>query len=357
MPLPEIYMTIRTAQFRKLAIPVLNLAYHSGLFRLAGRFYAGCGVIFSLHRIVEPGHPVLYPGHMIHADALDRLLLDTESLGWETVGIDEAYRRLSSGNATGRRFACFTCDDGYADNLTVALPVFRRHKAPVCVYAIAGLLERRILHWPAALHELALKAGCIEIPAIGDAPARVLDARTFQQKLTAYRTLDGLCHRYGKSFLPLLQDLFRQHRIDAESITGRDALNVAQLRQLAADPLVTIGAHSVMHERLSQMPEPEVRRELVESRSMLENMLQMEVRHFAYPFGRSDACGPREFALVKQAGFRTAVTTRQGNIFPEHCNYLECLPRRSVPLNRIKTRTVLFGVQTVAENSARFQTN
>lgn len=31
--------------------------------------------------------------------------------------------------------------------------------------------------------------------------------------------------------------------------------------------------------------------------------------------------------MVKQIGFKTAVTTGPWNIFKEHKNYLECLPR------------------------------
>ena len=43
--------------------------------------------------------------------------------------------------------------------------------------------------------------------------------------------------------------------------------------------------------------------------------------HLAYPYGDRLAAGPREFALAKAAGFKTAVTTRPGMIFPESAEY------------------------------------
>ena len=38
----------------------------------------------------------------------------------------------------------------------------------------------------------------------------------------------------------------------------------------------------------------------------------------------------RDFALAKEAGFKTAVTTRRGMLFPAHRRFLTALPR--VPL-------------------------
>ena len=38
----------------------------------------------------------------------------------------------------------------------------------------------------------------------------------------------------------------------------------------------------------------------------------------------------RDFALAKEAGFKTAVTTRRGVLFPAHRRYLTALPRVSL---------------------------
>jgi len=42
------------------------------------------------------------------------------------------------------------------------------------------------------------------------------------------------------------------------------------------------------------------------------------------------SAGPREFALARELGFASAVTTRPGVIFPEHRDHLHALPRLSV---------------------------
>ena len=46
--------------------------------------------------------------------------------------------------------------------------------------------------------------------------------------------------------------------------------------------------------------------------------------------GRMIAAGPREFALARSIGFKTAVTTRPGMIFPESADHLTALQRVSL---------------------------
>ena len=52
--------------------------------------------------------------------------------------------------------------------------------------------------------------------------------------------------------------------------------------------------------------------------------------HLAYPYGDRIAAGPREFRLARAAGFKTAVTTRPGMIFPESAEHLTALQRVSL---------------------------
>ena len=66
------------------------------------------------------------------------------------------------------------------------------------------------------------------------------------------------------------------------------------------------------------------------SRARIEAVLQRPVLHLAYPYGDRIAAGPREFALARAAGFKTAVTTRPGMIFPESADHLTALPRVSL---------------------------
>ncbi len=92
-------------------------------------------------------------------------------------------------------------------------------------------------------------------------------------------------------------------------------------------PLVTIGGHTTTHIALAQATAPEVDKEMRDNRVFLEGIVQAPIQHFAYPFGNVEACGAREAKIAAAAGFRSAVTTRRGTLFPEHRQHLHELPR------------------------------
>lgn len=339
----------------RIATKCLEAADAAGAYNILGRRFAGRGVIFSLHRIVEPASTVLAPGHMVTSVQLDRLLEIVIGSGWDLISIDELPGRLSAPEC--RRFACFTCDDGYLDNLQTGLKVFQKHKAPFTVYLVNDILARQSFDWCPANHELILRSTALSLDGLPGCPAQTFPAGTFEEKLCAYRMLDAACHRHGDAIYPVLKKLYGKASVNLAEVADQTYMNVEQARALSRDPLVTIGAHTITHRRLSLLGEEEMRREVEHGRAVLESALDISVRHFAYPFGRQDACGPREFDAAARAGYTTAVTTRQGNIFEAHASHLNALPRRSVPLTGSQARRILFGVETLVRRSDRVQIN
>jgi peptidoglycan/xylan/chitin deacetylase (PgdA/CDA1 family) len=81
---------------------------------------------------------------------------------------------------------------------------------------------------------------------------------------------------------------------------------------------------------LGKVSEEAVRSELKMSRSAIEARLGLRPQHFAYPVGDPTSAGPREFRIAADLGFKTAVTTRPGVLFPEHAQHLTALPRISL---------------------------
>ncbi|WP_448600355.1 polysaccharide deacetylase family protein, partial [Thermoleptolyngbya sp.] len=87
---------------------------------------------------------------------------------------------------------------------------------------------------------------------------------------------------------------------------GRPGLTWAQLREMAADPLVAIASHSVTHPKnLADLDDHELRWEVTTSKRILEEKLGVSVKHFVYPEGNYDE---RVKAAVRQAGYRSALT-------------------------------------------------
>lgn len=74
-----------------------------------------------------------------------------------------------------------------------------------------------------------------------------------------------------------------------------------------------IGAHTMTHARLTNLSPADARREIFESKKVLEDLIGQPVRHFCYPYGGSN---PLVRDLVQEAGFETATTVEGGYNFP-----------------------------------------
>jgi peptidoglycan/xylan/chitin deacetylase (PgdA/CDA1 family) len=82
----------------------------------------------------------------------------------------------------------------------------------------------------------------------------------------------------------------------------------ASLERLRSDGF-TIGSHAVSHPRLRTLSDGDCRRELVDSRAILEQQLGTAIEHLAYPFGDWDE---RVRAIASDAGYSTATTVEIG---------------------------------------------
>jgi peptidoglycan/xylan/chitin deacetylase (PgdA/CDA1 family) len=271
------------------------------------------------------------------------MLVHLRSRGIDIITLDEAHQRLIERNFS-RRFACFTLDDGYRDNRDYALPVMREFEAPLTVYVTSDFAQGTGRLWWIALEMVIAKAASIEV-MIGNVAAR-LDTSVPAAKRAAFDRL----HDWLRG-LPGEHDIRREigalcarHGVDEGAICRELCMSWDELKPFADDPLVTIGAHSITHCNLAKQTEEIASHEMATSRARIEDVLQRPVVHLAYPYGDKFAAGAREFALAHAAGFKTAVTTRPGMIFPESADHLTALPRVSLNGNYQDTR--IFPVLT-----------
>ena len=84
-----------------------------------------------------------------------------------------------------------------------------------------------------------------------------------------------------------------------------------QLKEIVNSRLVEIGAHTLDHVYLKGESGAVAARQIVESKNELEDMLGINIRTFAYPFGAFDDAA---IQIVKEASFSAAVSVIPGNV-------------------------------------------
>jgi peptidoglycan/xylan/chitin deacetylase (PgdA/CDA1 family) len=318
-------------QFRNTVIRAgLGALYFSGAHVLLRPIFSGVGAIFMLHH-VRPGRTGDFQPNRhleVTPDFLRAMLSHLRTQAIDIISMDEVHQRLLERNFS-RRFACFTLDDGYRDNRDFALPVLREFEAPFTLFVASDFAEGTGHLWWIALEMAIARASAIEL-SMGGTPTRLDTAGAAAKQAAFERLHDWLRTLPEPDMQREVHALCMRHGIDDAAICRDLCMSWEELKSFAADPLVTVGAHSVSHCNLAHQSEGKARQELNSSRTRLERALQRPVLHLAYPYGDRLAAGAREFALARAAGYKTAVTTRPGMIFPESGQHLTALPRVSL---------------------------
>jgi peptidoglycan/xylan/chitin deacetylase (PgdA/CDA1 family) len=276
------------------------------------RALAGVGCIFRMHRVVARKSDSAARHLTITAGFLDEALGFMRDAGVEFISLSALGERLASGGSFERPAVCLTFDDGYRDNLTLALPILRKHQAPATIFTPSGAPDRNMDVWFLRLENAIMARDEIRLDAPGLPP--VLRTDTAGRKSRAYELVSSFVHRNIDANKSLIARLSPHGQISDEALAADFFATWDELRELADDPLVTIGCHTVSHPVLRNLSEREAFFEMTAGRDRLSAELNRPVKLFSYPYGGRAEIGRREIRLAERAGFDLAVTTYDGNI-------------------------------------------
>lgn len=310
----------------------LESLYVSGAHHWLRPLVGGVGAILALHH-VRPARPDAFQPNRffeVTPEFLERLLRRLARSRIDVVSLDEMHRRYIEGDFR-RRFVCLTFDDGYSDFLRWAYPLLRKYGMPFAMFVATSFPDRLGELWWVALE--AVIARNSRIGMVVNGVDQYFECRTVRQKRELYAAVYGYLRsmKTEEELRHALRDLCACYSVDIVSFCRELCMGWQELVDLAADPLCTIGAHTVKHMMLRKVPnDATVRAEMEMSRAVLEAALGKRPEHVAFPVGDAASAGPREFRIAAELGFKTALTTRPGVLFKAHRDYLTALPRISV---------------------------
>lgn len=330
-----------------------KLFYNLRLYKILKPIYGGIGTIFTLHRILPiENKKIKLEKHLsISPQQLEYCIKWLRKKDYAFVSIDDVYDILK-GNKPNQRFVCFTFDDGYIDNLTYAYPIFKKYNIPFTLYITTGFPDRTAIMWWYLLEELLLSHDKINFKIKGKEFSYQCVGHS--EKVHVFAEIRHLIMNSNKDeYFNSLKQIFEPYHLDLYTKTKQKALSWDQIAELSCDSNVTIGAHTVNHLILNKLTPLEVKQEVLESKNKIETIINKKVEHFSYPFGSKNQIGQREFALIKELDFKTAVTTNESNVFKEYFNYLEQLPRVGIfefMLNDQDLNRMVCGVNYALKN-------
>ncbi|MEO0438289.1 MAG: polysaccharide deacetylase family protein [Pseudomonadota bacterium] len=227
--------------------------------------WAGRSLIAGKTKDVDYIHPRILMYHMVREPVagatFNKLRVKPEQFeaqvrwlaneGWYFATMEELAERChpsTSATPLPKKSVVLTFDDGYEDNLVNADPILERYGARATLYLVSDRFDRDWSTYKKAHHD---SGELLREPKLSD------------------------------------------KQIDTMVRSGRWEL----------------GGHTVTHANLKAIDDQQRQREIKDQRGVLQERFGQAISSFAYPFG---IYGSEDVSLVREAGYRTAVTTEEG---------------------------------------------
>lgn len=282
---------------------------------LAKASRTACGL---LHRVTSPRLSILI-FHRVHARADTILPSEPDATRFALLMrfVARSFRVMTLGEAASRlaneelppRALVVTFDDGYADNVEVALPILQRYGVPASFFISTGFLDGGRM-WNDSVIEIIRACAADE-----------LDLESFG---IGRRSLSGAVERRSVigELLSRIKYLALAERDEAivrlQRLAGvRDLPNGLMMRSEQVRQLqragMEIGAHTAHHPILTTLAPADAEREISSGRQRLEEIIDTPVDVFAYPNGKPVRdYDQTHVAILRRLGFRAAVSTAPG---------------------------------------------
>jgi peptidoglycan/xylan/chitin deacetylase (PgdA/CDA1 family) len=298
----------------------------------------GRGAIFTLHHVRPRPMNAFQPNDIldITPEFLETAIVTLKKDDYRFVRLDEIGSRLTD---NGPPFACFTLDDGYRDNAAFAAPIFTKHGVPFTIFLSKGFIDVTHSMWWETLEAVLNRVDRLEFD-FGNGP-EALAAVTGSEKLAAFnRIADFINSTDEAAAVARLDDAAPKSGVEPLDLTGKLTMREDELRELAKNPLVSYGAHTISHRGLARLSTMEAEQEIAGSAACVAEITGSMPKTFAYPYGDGRSVSQRERGIIRKLGIDIAVTTRPGTLDASHAADGTATPRISLNGHFQKARYV-----------------
>lgn len=245
------------------------------------------------------------------------------------ISIDEYYQRWKEGRFTGKEVT-LTFDDGYRNNLTVLAPILKELGIPFTVFVstfhidsgerFATFIARAVV-----MHESLSR---LSVPEVGlDFPLK-----SIHQRKRVSKELSCRLKHANVGLVKLVTARLVQHLSSADyhllcrNYEADAPMTWEEVARLQSQYQCTIGSHCLDHIICDAFQDSEeIRRQICQSKTIIEEKLGQPCHYLAYPNG--NACA-EALEASRLAGYRLAFTTDNRRLTPTVSPY--AMPRYGV---------------------------
>lgn len=242
-----------------------------------------------------------------------KLKKDIWRLGIPPLGFEKQMRYLKQNydivrfedidlSISGRQIA-ITFDDGYADNYLYALPILDRLQIPATIFVSTCNLDSMKEFWWDEIERMIVENE--------NCPKKISFLGKDYELLTEKDKVNA-CYDIREDFLLLdfdartecMNELKSKSRDDGVARLEHRSMTSEELRAMDRSPYITIGGHTITHTRLTSQTSEQKKREIDQSKNILEEILGHDISTFSFPFGGNTDYDRETINLAINAGYK-----------------------------------------------------
>ena len=220
---------------------------------------------------------------------------------FEVLSLSELKKHIEQKN---KNFAIsITFDDGYLDNINLALPVLEKYNVPATIFVVTRFLEKKDFMWWYFLWENLNKQKYI----------------FFNSKKININNDKDIVNWFGNLSKEVINLSYENQKLYLNKVFGieidynfKDLLfDFEQLINLSKNELIEIGSHTLTHAKLTTLKSSEIYNELSNSKKIIEEKIKKKVDFLAYPYGSKNEVNNQIIEIAKDVGYKMAFSTKR----------------------------------------------
>ena len=225
-----------------------------------------------------------------------------------------------------------TFDDGYRDNYEHAYPILREHEVPATIYLLASIFNNdNILLWWLQLEETISSAKECNIRFKFMNTEYTGTLKNDESKKKFFMKISRLLIKSEPAKQRDLLIALTEAAGLVELSDHRDyLLFLEMIMEMKDSGLISFGSHTFSHCALNILSKSDLKRDVLESKRVIESYLGDTITSFSFPYGKSLFINKRVLRIVKKAGYLYAVTGIPGGLVSRSGHNTYLLPRISM---------------------------
>tara|TARA_B100000579_G_scaffold352723_1_gene307219 strand:+ start:42132 stop:43040 length:909 start_codon:yes stop_codon:yes gene_type:complete len=230
------------------------------------------------------------------------------------VSLDEVANKWEQNCKLPKFPYAITFDDGFENNLTVALPILKRYLTPATFYVTTKFINENEMSWvdkveacvdASSKQSLTYKGLFHDFEIVNnDSKINFMNKVRNHVKNTSHVDADEFAKEICKS-IQLENEPTIIPEID-------NKLTWEQIKIMDKSDLVSIGGHSHTHRIMSHLSKQELENEISLSLDLLKTNLEKSIHHYSYPEGQSNSYSKDVIKVLKEYGIKICPTAIDG---------------------------------------------